>query len=100
MRKIINFIIKSSADPKQTSATIKFALLGLIPYAMASLGLVCDLGYTCISVNETILERYITTIADTVFLTLTFISAIGTLWGFSRKMYLTATGQNKALWVS
>lgn len=97
MKTLINFIIKSSADPKATSATVKFALLGLIPYAMQAADLVCQFGYQCVDIDPTLLETTVDALASGTFYLLSLISVIGVLWGLGRKLYRTVTGQNRAI---
>lgn len=97
MKKLLRFVLTSSADPKQVSASVKFALLALIPYAMQALDLVCSFGNQCYSVDASVLEIGIKAVADGTFYALSFVAAIGTLWGVLRKVYRTFTGQNLAM---
>lgn len=97
MKKIFNFIIKSSADPKATSMTVRFALLGAIPYLMQALGLVCQFGYTCIDVDPTLLEAIVDGIANLIYSLLAMISIAGATYGLARKLYRTIKGENLAL---
>lgn len=96
-KTIINFILKSSADPTKTSATIKFALLGIIPFIMQAWGIVCEFGYECTLVDTTLLEAVFNLISQTVFFSLSLISIIGTIWALFRKVSRTVGGTNKAL---
>lgn len=95
--KIGRFVLLSSADPQKTSASLKFALLGAIPYIMHATGMVCELGYTCTTIDPNILEQIATVTADLIFSLLTLISLVGTAFGLVRKLYRTATGQNRAI---
>jgi hypothetical protein len=97
MNNVLNFILKSSADPKATSATIKFALLGVIPYLMQAAGIVCGFDYICIDLNPSTLELIASTVADTAYYLLSLVSVVGALWGASRKLYRTLTGENEVL---
>lgn len=97
MKKIIKILLKSSADPKATSLSVKFALVGIIPYIMQALSLVCDLGNQCIDYDTNIFEIAINAISNGVFYSLSLVSVIGTLSGLARKLYRTATGNNLAL---
>lgn len=97
MKKFVKFITKSSTDPKATSATVKFGLLGTIPYIMQALGLVCQFGYQCVDVDPSLLETIVDAVANGVFYTLALVSVFGSLWGAGRKLYRTFTGQNLAI---
>lgn len=96
-KKIWTFIVKSSADPKATSLSIKFALLGAIPYAMQALDLVCQFGHQCYDIDPSLFTTIIDALASGVFYTLSLVSVIGTLWGLGRKLYRTFTGRNEAI---
>jgi len=97
MKKILDFCLKSSADPKRTSLTIKMALLGIIPYAMQAFGWVCEIGQTCLDIDQNLLERLVSGISETVFLLLSLVSVIGIVYGLFRKILTTMEGDNKAL---
>lgn len=97
MNTIFRFIFKSSADATRTSATVKFALLGIIPYIMHATDIVCRLGYECVSLDTSLLEAVATGVAEAVFLGLSLLSVIGTVVGLFRKIYLTVVGENQTL---
>lgn len=97
MQTIISFILRSSANPQATSATVKFALLGLIPYIMQAAGIACQFGHNCVVLSPSLLELIASSVADATFYLLSLISIIGTIYGAVRKLYLTAIGQNVAL---
>lgn len=97
MSTITTFLLKSSADPKQTSATVKFALLGIIPYIMQVTNLVCEFGSQCYSIDPNLLETIASALAEGTYYLLLLISVMGTLWGASRKLWRTVTGKNLAL---
>lgn len=90
--------MRSSADPQQTSATIKFALLGIIPYLMQALDMACSFGSQCYDLDPSLFETIVDALANGIFYLLSLISVIGTLWAAGRKLYRTVTGQNRALW--
>lgn len=94
LKKVWLFISKSSADPKATSLTVKFALLGIIPYIMQALSLVCAVGQQCYSVDATLLEVAFEAIADGVFYVLMLVSVAGSLYGAARKIVRTFKGEN------
>lgn len=89
--------MKSSADPQKTSLTIKAALLGVIPWAMQALNLVCQLGHQCYDVDPNLLETTVDALANGVFYTLSLVSVGLTIYGAGRKIALTFTGRNRAL---
>lgn len=95
--KIINFLLKSSADPRAVSLTVKGILLSLIPYALHSLELVCAFGAQCYSLDANVLEVAIEAIADGVFYGLMFLSVGMTFWGALRKVWRTLSGKNLAI---
>lgn len=97
MKKIINFVLKSSADPKKYSLTVKMVLLGTIPYVMQVLGIVCALGLSCTVFDQTLLERFAAGVAEFVFLALSLVSVIGVVYGLLRKIKLTLMGENLTL---
>jgi hypothetical protein len=97
MKIIFDFIVRSSADPQAISSTIKYALLGAIPFLMQALDIVCQFGYQCVAFDPSLLEVFFDAIASGIFYLLTLVSVAGTTWAAGRKIYRTATGQNKAL---
>lgn len=97
MKTIINFILKSSADPKKTSLTVKMALLGIVPLTMQTLGLVCAIGVVCTEVDQNFIERFIDAIADIVYLSTALVASLGTAYGLARKIHRTSIGQNRAM---
>ena len=97
MKNIITFLLKSSADPRATSLSVKFALFGAIPYLMQALSLVCDFGNQCYSVDASVFEVAFEALANGLYYLLSLISIFGTLYGLGRKLYRTVVGTNLAL---
>ena len=97
MKTILNFILKSSADPKAVSLSVKFALVGIIPYLMQAVNLVCEVGFQCYDLDTNLLMIAIDAIMNGVFYSLSLVSIIGTLYGLARKAYRTVTGNNLTL---
>ena len=97
MKKIFNFIVRSSKNPKAISLTVKAALLGLVPYSMHALDIVCKIGYQCISIDPSLLEQIVDVVANGVFYILSLASLIGVAWGLARKIERTVNGENNAL---
>lgn len=97
LKTIYNFIVKSSADPKAVSASVKYALVGIVPMIMQALNLVCGLGVQCYDLDSNLFMVGIDAIANGVFYGLSFVAVIGTFYGVARKLYRTVTGNNLAL---
>lgn len=97
MQTILDFILKSSADPRAISLTVKGALLGIIPTIMQVLDLACDFGHQCYQVNPSLFEAFVTAIADGTFYLFTLISVGLTIYGLARKLWRTLLGENLAL---
>lgn len=97
MDKIIEILIKSSADPKKTSLTVKAALLAIVPFIMQAVGLVCAFGLTCTNFDASLLENFFTLIAELVYHTLMIGSVAGVLWGAMRKLWKTVRRTNPVL---
>ncbi len=97
MHKVLKFILRSSANPQATSATVKFALLGIIPYIMQAAGIACQFGYNCVELSPSLLELIFVSLADATFYILTLVSIVGTIYGATRKFYLTIIGENLAI---
>lgn len=96
-RTIAVFIFKSSNDPRATSATIKFALVGIIPYLMQATDIVCQFGYQCVTLNPSLVELFFDSVSETIFYSLTLVAVLGSAYGFLRKIIRTAMGVNKAI---
>jgi hypothetical protein len=94
---VLKFIFVSSGNPTKASASLKFALVGFIPYIMQALDLVCGLGNQCYDINPTLLETFFDAIANGAFYLLSFIAVVGTAWQAWLKIYRTITGKNLAL---
>jgi hypothetical protein len=75
--KLIKWLFTSSADPRQTSLTVKAALLGVLPLILHFVGQDVD--------ANVIVEM----IGDVVFWGLTIISSLSFLFGALRKLWLT-----------
>lgn len=97
MKNIYNYIVKSSADPRATSISIKFALLAVIPYLMQALELVCQFGYQCYNVDPPLLETIVDALSNGIFYSLGLISFFGTIGGLLRKVKRSIQGNNLSL---
>lgn len=93
------WITISSADPEKYSSTIKFALLGIIPYVLQATALACGfhLPHACVSLDQDALTAIIEGISNVAFWSLSLVSGIGTLWALIRKVGRTIQGSNRAI---
>lgn len=91
MKKIIDWVLLSSADPRQMSLTIKGILVSLVPVIIAVLNL------TGVEMSSEGLESVINTITAIVFLLGTVVSALMTIAGLMRKIVTTVVGENEVL---
>ena len=97
----IDFIVRSSADPRKTSLMVKGALLWVVTFLGAEsaqwLGLLCDFSSYCYYIDPTVWEEIkmlVNHAAELVFYILSAISTVMFMWGGLRKAYLTAIGRN------
>lgn len=97
MRTIFNFIVKSSADPKATSLTVKALLVGTIPFILTTLDVVCAVGQYCFDVDRSGLEMAVEGIVQTVYYVTLAFASIGGTYGLLRKLWRTARGENLAI---
>lgn len=104
MQTIIKFLLKSSADPRATSLTLRAGLLTAITFSAGQLatilGIFCQAGFTCYVLEPTLVDqvRYIATqITEGVYYALMTISVGATVYGAARKLYRTIRGENLAI---
>ena len=97
IKTAIRWIMVSSADASKWSASVKFALLGAVPFVMQAIGLACGLEIACVSVTGDELQTVALSVSNIVFLALSTVSAVGTLYGIVRKIYRTIDGTNLTL---
>lgn len=90
-KKIVSWVIVSSADAKRTSLTVNAFLLSLVPVVIIFSGL------SNIDLKQEELEAFVNAIANGVELLLAFASSILFVFGLGRKIYLSAIGKNEAL---
>ena len=96
LSNVLKWVLVSSADPSKFSATLKFALLGIIPGAMSVMGLACGFQLVCVNVTASDLTTVVNEFSQLVFLILSVVSIVGAIWGFARKLVRTANGTNAA----
>ena len=97
LEKLVTWVLHSSEDPKKMSLTVKMALLSVVPWVMQTLGFACALGTVCVDFDQTALEAAAANVGQAVYYLLTAVSLVGFAYGALRKVWLTLTGQNKAL---
>jgi hypothetical protein len=104
MKLILDFFIKSSADPKKVSLMVRglgLAMAGILGSEVATtLGLMCDLGTYCYTVTPDFIDQvqhFFDILAQVVFYGLTAVGAAISIFGAIRKAYLTAAGKNKVI---
>lgn len=91
MKKIIDWLVKSSADKEKTSLTVKGVLTGLIPVVIVLANL------TSVDISNEQLASVIDAISALVFLVSGIVSALMTISGLLRKIYTTITGRNEVI---
>ena len=97
MKKIFQWITLSSADPKKYSLSVKMALLAAVPYILGIVSASCGIGLVCIGLDAEGLNQFIQVSENIVLLVLSLVSAVGFVYGFLRKLYLSALGENKVV---
>ena len=97
IRKALQWTFVSSADPEKVSATLKFALLGAIPVIMQAIGLACGFNVLCIDTTSGELETVFSAAANVVYLCVSAVAALGTIWAFLRKVTRTVKGTNAGM---
>jgi hypothetical protein len=85
----VEWIVYSSNDATQISLTVKGALLGIIPYLM----IVAGIAHVNVG-DSTTLTALVDSIANFVQVALTAVSALVTVYGLARKVFLTIAGKN------
>jgi hypothetical protein len=93
MTNFWNWISKSSTNPEETSLTAKSAMIALIPLILKASVVACGL-HVCLAVDENSLTTLFSVLGDIVFWALSLYSGIGFVYGFVRKLILTAQGRN------
>lgn len=88
-----NWLSKSSANPAETSLTAKALMTSVIPFILQATHLACGLA-VCVSLDQSTLTTVIGVLSDIVFWALSLYSAIGFLYGITRKVSITAAGTN------
>lgn len=94
----VKWVFLSSADPTKASATIKFALVGLIPLTIKAAAFFCGIGLACLSfLNEQWLDMVIAIIANIAYFAFGLVAAIGSAAALIRKVSSTVNGTNAVI---
>lgn len=92
LKKIWQWFVYSSTDPKKLSMTVQGILAALIPTVIIGAKLLFD-----IDLDKSELGELVEALAGFVALLATFYSAAKTTFGLVRKIFTTATGENKVV---
>lgn len=79
---LISQALRSSADPKKLSLTVKNALLALVPIIIAALKF-----YGLEGIDESMITNVIDAIASTVQAGAAFVASVGMAYGLIRKIW-------------
>lgn len=94
IKKIFNFLVYSSADPRKFGLSVKGVLIGVIPTVITLSGFVgVDLG------GPELLTSLVNAFVAVLEAGLWLVSAIAVFYGVARKFVRTVQGRNLALQV-
>lgn len=96
MKTFWNWLSKSSTDPMATSLTAKAIMTSVIPFILQATHLACGVA-VCVALDQNGLTTVVGVLADIVFWVLSIYSGIGFLYGFVRKISITAAGNNPVI---
>ncbi len=96
-KKLFQWLMLSSADPRKTSLSVKMALLAIVPYVLNIASTACGLGLVCLGVDAEGLNQFVQVSENLVLWSLSIVAGIGFMYGFFRKLYRSATGDNKVV---
>lgn len=104
LKTIWHWLVKSSADPRATSLTVKSTLLGgltlVTGHVVQALDLVCTFGYKCYYLDPSLIDELrlaIDAIAEGFYYALMLVAIGGTIVGAVRKIVRTLKGTNHVL---
>ena len=97
LKKIWQWLVQSSANARQVSLSAKAALLAIVPYILSLSTGACGLGLVCLGVEAEGLNQVVEAITNIIFWGLSIVSAIGFIYGFGRKVWLSITGNNEVV---
>ena len=91
IKNFLTWLVVSSKDPRKVSLTVRAALLAIVPTVISAASAACGFGLVCIGVDATGLNQAAETFAAIVEAVLLIVAGVLFLWGFLRKIVLTAT---------
>lgn len=91
MKKILIWLVASSANSEKVSLFVKGVLLGVVPFLVTLFGL------AHINVGQSDLTAVIDGIAVVIQVGLGLVSAVMAVVGLVRKIWRTVQGENRAL---
>ena len=95
---VVRWFALSSADPTQASATIKFALLWLVPWVIKVAAVSCGIGIACLDfLNADWLNQLVGFIGNAAYFLFALAGTVGALYGFIRKVVITFQGKNRVI---
>ena len=86
MKRIINWLITSSADPRKTSLALKGVLMYLAAQLLVVLNAACGFGLYCAGIDADGLNQIVELTVAIVNMALTLVGLVLTLWGLLRKI--------------
>ena len=95
--QFLQWVMLSSANPKEVSLSVRMFTLGLVPYILSLVTAACGFGLVCLGVEADSLNTLAQMLGDIVFWSLSIVSGIGFVIGLVRKLVLTAKGNNKVV---
>lgn len=90
LKTFLVWLLVSSKDPSKLSLTVRAALLGAIPGIIWVMGTLCTAGQVCLEVGPEELQSLAGALADLIFFIFSAIASLGVVYGFLRKVWLTA----------
>lgn len=91
LKKIWNWLVKSSVNAQRISLTVKGILIGIIPVVMTIAHL------ANIKVESADLTTLIDAMANLIIVLGSLVSIIAMIWGVIRKIFTTFNGTNAVL---
>lgn len=88
MKKILNWIVTSSADPRATSLAIKGSLVVIGGYIVHLATVVCGFGFYCIGIDTLWMNSFIEAVSNIIYFLTSLIGPVMTIVGLFRKINL------------
>lgn len=97
MNTLWNWLLLSSANPNESSLTIKMLLTAQIPMVVSAIAFGCTFHVACAPVTSDQLLAGAQDVVNVFFYVFTTVSYIIAAVAFIRKLYLTIRGQHAGL---